>query len=375
MSRIKNIYFVQIIKNNIRKIFISFVLIVIVAVVFWTLVPKQVKPILSIKKVFESETLRLRYQKYIPPAIWLFKQNPLFGSGLWSYRNMVYEAQAQLNKSNPSFFKDYDDPKPRRAHNDYVEILADGGLLAASTLLLFLILVLKHGWNTIHNKDLSEQDRIISAMAFFSVVAMLITAFFFFPFRLNTTMFMTVLMMGLIEGIYNRHYGHISIREMRSSPYGWAFILISILIISGLFWNMGVRPFIAERYFYQYKKTLELRNPKEAERLILMALAYDPHCTPYAFHASQLYLNIFNNPIKAKEYIDRAIIDFNGDLTRWSVYYYRGLINYRIGSLLEARSDFEKCLYYWPHFELAQRKLAEVNDIIKKHDRVIIKLR
>ena len=85
--------------------------------------------------------------------------------------------------------------------------------------------------------------------------------------------------------------------------------------------------------------------------------------------------NIFNNPIKAKEYIDRAIIDFNGDLTRWSVYYYRGLINYRIGSLLEARSDFEKCLYYWPHFELAQRKLAEVNDIIKKHDRVIIKLR
>ena len=198
---------------------------------------------------------------------------------------------------------------------------------------------------------------------------------YFFPFRLNVTMFMTVLMMGLIEGIYNRHCGHILIREGRSSPYGWAFIIISILFISGLIWNMGLKPFIAERYFYQYKKALEQRNPRKAERLILKALAYDPHCTPYAYHASQLYFNILKNPLKAKEFIDRSIVDFNGDLTLWSVYFYKGLINYRIGSLLEARFDFEKCLYYWPHFELAKKKLAEVNDIIEKHDRVMIKLR
>ena len=186
---------------------------------------------------------------------------------------------------------------------------------------------------------------------------------------------MMVLVMGLIEGIYNRHYGYISAGEIRSSRYGWAFMLIVIFLLSGLIWSMGLKPFMAERYFYRYKKNLELRNPKKAERFILKALNYDPHGTTYTFHASQLYLSILNNPLKAKEYIDRSIIDFNGDLTLWTVYFYKGLINFKIGSLLEARKAFEQSLYYWPYFEPAQQRLAEVNDIINKHDRVMIKLR
>ena len=289
---LKQIPIIDRFRRNIYKITLVFLLLCAGLTSLWFVSPKSAKEILWIKKATNPETLRLRLTKYAPPAVWLIKQNPLFGTGLWSYRNLVYEAQAQINKTDSSFFENYDLPKPRRVHNDYLEVLVDGGFLAASALLLFLLIVLKHGWNTIRNKDLPEQDRLISAMAFFSVVAMLITAFFFFPFRLNVTMFMTVLMMGLIEAIYNRHYGHILNREMSFNQYGSAFILISIFFIGGLIWNMGLKPFLAERYFYQYKKTLEQKNPRKAERLILKALAYDPHCTPYAFHLSQLYFNI-----------------------------------------------------------------------------------
>jgi len=375
MVNLNKISIIDFYRKNIYKIALVFIILSTSLTLLWFVSPKSVKKLVSIKLATDPETLRLRLTKYAPPAVWLIKQNPVFGTGLWSYRNLVYEAQAQLNKTDSSFFENYNLPKPRRVHNDYLEILVDGGLLAAFALLFFLLIVLKHGWKTIHNKDLPELDRFISAMAFSSIMAMLFTAFFFFPFRLNVTMFMTVLMMGLIEGIYNRHYGHISAREVRSSQYGWPFILIILFFISGLIWNMGLKPFIAERSYYRYKKTLTQRNYREAERFILKALRYDPHCTPYAFHSSQLYLNILKDPLKAKEYIDQSIIDFNGDLTLWSVYFYKGLINFRIGSLLEARSAFEQSLYYWPYFEPAKQKLAEINDIIEKHDRVMIKLR
>lgn len=372
---IKKISIIEFCRRNRYKIGLVLILLFTSLALLWFASPKSAKELVWIKKATDHETLRLRFTKYAPPAVWLFKQNPLFGTGLWSYRSLVYEAQAQLNKTDASFFKNYNLPKPRRVHNDYLEILVDGGLLAAFALLMLLLIVLNHGWKTIHNKDLPEQERLISAMAFCSIVAMLFTAFFFFPFRLNITMFMVVLVMGLIEGIYNRHYGHISAGEIRSSRYGWAFILIILFFLGGLIWSMGLKPFVAERFYYRYKKNLELRNHREAERLIVKALRYDPHCTPYALHASQLYLNVLNNPLKAKEYIDQSIIDFNGDLTLWSVYFYRGLTNFKIGSLLEARSAFEQSLYYWPYFEPAKKKLAEVNDIIEKHDRVVIKLR
>ena len=78
---------------------------------------------------------------------------------------------------------------------------------------------------------------------------------------------------------------------------------------------------------------------------------------------------------KASDYVEKVIINFNGDLTLWSVYYQKGIIKYRVGSILEARKSFKKSLYYYPLFKPAQEKLKEIEEIIKKHDRVVIKLR
>ncbi|MBW1864027.1 MAG: hypothetical protein JRJ02_16980 [Deltaproteobacteria bacterium] len=46
-----------------------------------------------------------------------------------------------------------------------------------------------------------------------------------------------------------------------------------------------------------------------------------------------------------------------------------------MGNLFDARSAFEKSLYYNPTFALAKQKLDEVNKVIKDHDRVLIKFR
>ena len=341
----------------------------------WYAAPKQFHNMMKFQNVTRSDTLRLRVAKYYPASFWLFKQSPLFGTGLWSYRSQVYEAQAEINRRTGDFFKDYPEPKPRRVHTEYLEILNDGGLVAASALLLFLVVVMRHGWFVIRDERIDRRDRILASTAFSALIGVLLASFFFFSFRINSTLFMTVLMMGILEGLYLQHSG--LIRQVTASrhPANKALIPVVVLVLVGLVWYTGIRPFKGERAHYAYKQALGNGQPQEAEKHLLRAIDLDPHNSAYCLYAAQLYINVIRNFVKANEFIERAIIDYNGDITRWAVYYLKGILKFQSGSLFEARAAFEKALYYNPEFDVARQKLEEVNQVIKDHDRVMIKFR
>ena len=109
----------------------------------WALAPQRFHTMMGFSNVTNPTSFILRTQKYFQAAWWLFKESPLFGTGIWSYRNLVYDAQAELQRMEGDFFKDYIEPKPRRVHNEYLETLNDGGLLAGLVLLMFVGVVLK----------------------------------------------------------------------------------------------------------------------------------------------------------------------------------------------------------------------------------------
>jgi hypothetical protein len=323
-----------------------------------------------------TKTTSLKYRtKYFRASWWLFKQSPLFGTGLWSYRNMVYEAQAEINKIDPEYFKDYGGPKPRRVHNDYLEILNDGGLVAAAFLLILFVVVMRHGRRVIRDETVQERERIIAAIAFSSLVGIMVAALFFFPFRINSTLFMTAMMMGIMEGVYLKTYGLVSKTEGQRFPFAYIVIFLIFLILIGIFSFRGYRPFKGELAFFQYRKAMAQRNAKQSEKYILKAISYDPDNSQYCLYAGQLYMDILRDYAKAGDFFERAIINFNGDLTKWSVYYGKGLLKYRMGSLFEARNAFEKSIYYYPLFEPANEKLKEVNKVLKEHKQIMIKLR
>jgi O-antigen ligase len=110
------------------------ILIIALLVCLWTVAPQRFHTMLKIENLTETTSLKYRWTKYYRASWWLFKQSPLFGTGLWSYRNMVYDAQAEINRADPNFFKGYTENKPRRVHNEYLEVLNDGGLVAAAFL-------------------------------------------------------------------------------------------------------------------------------------------------------------------------------------------------------------------------------------------------
>lgn len=375
-------------RSHPKQIVIYGILFTICLICLGYFAPQRFRAIIGYQEVAESETLRLR-MKHLQSSFWLFKQSPLFGTGLWSFRNMVYKAQAEINKKNKDFFKNYplSETKPRRVHNDYLEILNDGGLLAATALLLFLIVVMRHGWAVIRDEGIDSRDRIMTATTFSSIIAILITAFFFFPFRVNSTMFMTVLMMGLMEGIYLRNYGLIS-RSMGWKSEMGVFLIPMILIgLAGLLWYTGVSPFIGEVEHFRYKISRAEGDGKKAEEHILKAIHYDPHNSAYYIYASDLYMprgtdlkagskNIYGlepDPIKALYYNERAIMDFNGDITLWSIYYINGLLKFNMGNLVEAKAAFEESLFYNPIYDPAKNYLEKTEEMIRDYIRGFIK--
>jgi hypothetical protein len=375
IKRVYDFSLIRFINENPLRIASSVVTGLTILLALWYFAPQRLHNQMKFKNVTQSDTLRLRMKKYYRASLWLFEQSPLFGTGLWSYRNMVYKAQAEINKEDPEFFKHYPEPKPRRVHTDYLEILNDGGLIASSALILFLVLVLKHGWMVIKRDDFPFRDRVICAMAFSATISVMLNAFFFFPFRINSTMFMTVFMMGLMEALYLRNYSMLESRIGWISSTRFINIPLVLLVMTGFVWYTGIKPFRGEMEHYKYKKAMMERRFKDAEKYILKAIEYDPHNTAYCLYASQLYMNVLKDFGKARDFIEKAIIDFNGDVTRWSIYFIKGLLKFQMGNLFDAKAAFEKSLYYNPEFSLARQKLNEVNKVIREHDRVLIKFR
>lgn len=350
----------------------------------WFLAPERLHFMMDFRNVTNSLTLQLRMKKYSTASIWLIKQNPLFGTGLWSYRNQVFEAQAKINQaepeylvflSNPDFFKDYPEPKPESVHNEYLEVLNDGGLVAASVIFVFLVILFAHAWRVMNDSKVDLRIRTMTAVTSSSVVAILLAAFFFFPFRINTTLFMTALMMGLTEGFYLRSYGMISVNKSPGSAAKTLMIPLVILLLCGIVWYKGIRPFKAEVEHFKYKQALAQGRAGDAEHYLLKAIEWDPHNTVYNFFASQIYMNALKDYGKASDFIEKATYDYNGDIIRWSLYYIKGLLKFQAGSLYEAQAAFEKALYYNPEFQEASQKLEEVRKVIKEHDKVLIKIR
>jgi len=341
----------------------------------WALAPQRFHTMMGFSNVTNPTSFILRTQKYFQAAWWLFKESPLFGTGLWSYRNLVYDAQAEIERVEGDFFKGYAEPKPRRVHNEYLETLNDGGLLAGLVLLIFVGVVLKHGLAVIRKEDVPLQERIIASAAFYSLVGVLVTALFFFPFRINSTLFMTVLVMGITEGLYLRHSG--LIEKVRPTLPGarYALLAVVLLFLIGWVYYGAYKPVKGELEHLGYKKAMATGLFKEAEKSIVKALEYDPDNTLYCLYAAQLYMGPAKDLAKARDLLERAVHLFNGDATKWSLYYLKGQLAFQTGAMMEAKAALEKSLQYNPLYTEAKEKLDEVNKVIKEHDRVMIKFR
>jgi tetratricopeptide (TPR) repeat protein len=152
-------------------------------------------------------------------------------------------------------------------------------------------------------------------------------------------------------------------------------ITVVILFLIGWLYYAGYKPLKGEREHLGYKKAMAMGMFKEAEKHIVKALEYDPDSTLYCLYVAQLYMGPAKDLAKARDQLERALHLFNGDATKWSLYYLKGQLAFQTGAIMESKAALEKSLYYNPLFAEAKEKLDEVNKVIQEHDKVLIKFK
>jgi tetratricopeptide (TPR) repeat protein len=204
---------------------------------------------------------------------------------------------------------------------------------------------------------------------------MMVASLFFFPSRLTSTLFMAVLMLGLMEAVYLRRYALLGEFSMQRTSLCYLEILLIYCILIGVLLFGGYRPFKGELAYLRYMQASAHRDARRAEHHIREAISYDPYNSRYTLHAAKLYMDAIRDLPKANDFFEETVNHFNGDLTLWSVYYGKAAIKLRMGSLLEAREALKKALYYNPNFQPAREKLEEVEKVIQERGSVVIKFR
>lgn len=88
-------------------------------------------------------------------ATWeMFKDHPVAGVGMGGY----WVAIAQYHDASGEY-------TPQQAHNDYLELLASGGLVSSALFLCFLLFLLKRARATLHSEDAFRRAATLGALA------------------------------------------------------------------------------------------------------------------------------------------------------------------------------------------------------------------
>jgi len=115
-------------------------------------------------------------------------------------------------------------------------------------------------------------------------------------------------------------------------------ILIKILLISQisfLFWRFAVLPYTEDR------------SPANSRREFYLA----------AHNLSKGQL------VEAQKHLNYVLVNYNGDLTLWSVYLLQAAVAYRRGDIPTARATAESALRLNPEFQPAKNLLRKVQEI------------
>jgi len=117
----------------------------------------------------------------------IFLANPIIGAGLDAFG----VAYPKYDTWNGQF-------RVEQAHNDYLQILADAGILGFVCVLAFVLLLLRKGVSAVTRG--SDVSRSIAAGALAGCFGVLIHSFFDFPLRTPANAFVFLLLVALVAG-------------------------------------------------------------------------------------------------------------------------------------------------------------------------------
>jgi len=365
------------IKEN-KKIFIFILLIIILAGFLFTIPNPLSKPGSYISKIKARTSITALGNEFTSGrrmAIWKFtammiKDHPILGSGVgtFKYNTLDYQAEFFSHGNNRSL---YPYGLAFNAHNEYLEVWADLGMIGLGIFIWIVIGYFYYGLRFLKKtKDNYKQGTVIGIMG--AVAAVLVDGIFGFPLHLPATAILFWLFLGLTVAIIERgkvnfleekdsqkdlnrdkiekrqkngKLGNKRIEGIDNNPkniYQYKIILSIIMICLAIFLSLTLtRPFMARVNWYYGNREIGRGNWDEALKIFQKALKWDPYSGRMSFNIGKI-LREKGEFQEAQIYLERA--EKTGGIP--SLPLELGLVYYNQGMLEKAAEKFEKAVPY-----------------------------
>ena len=368
-----------ILSSELRKIFISkFLKIFILFLIFCACtfgVIKNLKQggnslpgarILEVKQALSSQTFSLRSKNLIQPlhqrlmmwhcALENFKSSPILGKGLNSFQFNFPYCQGKLIVQNPAL--DKMKMQANATHNEYLEILSDGGFLSLiAYLILWVLFFMMFNKKT---KTLNNEEKYFYLALLLGLVSVLIDNLFNITLRTLLVSFAFWFIFSLINNL-NAKNKKINLNKAIGKVI---FILICFTVY--LLISFQTKNFIAQIYELKGYKNLAKENYQntvdDMEKAIkLSSLRPEPY---YVLIKVQTQLN---NLVKSQK-INEKVLNFYP--AYYEFYFYLASLQYiqqnMAGALINLRKNLLLLPTYSPAAELFANILLNQNYVSKE---------
>jgi O-antigen ligase len=255
----------------------------------------------ALTRFWQSHSGRTRQFDYW--VAWeMFKDSPWVGIGLGHYKLRFLEYKAAFLATPRGEAYDFSIPPAAQAHSDYLQMLAELGLLGGMALLGFLATLAMTFWRRIR-RNMEGERRLELLLLACGVLPLLIHALVSFPAHLPASSLVLVSLLGLIA---SRAYGDGAVWTLvlprKAIPWVVIGLCSTAVVVSGL----AVSDLYANVLMHEGIGQLQRGNHRLGEDLLQRSLRYDfaPRQTYYFLASAQLRQN---RPEDAWENLERCL--------------------------------------------------------------------
>jgi O-antigen ligase/Tfp pilus assembly protein PilF len=274
----------------------------------------------------------------------MFKDHPLFGVGLGNYKLNFVPYKAQFLATPRGAKYTFYIPRAAQAHNDYVQVVAEMGILGSITLVCLLVFLPLFFWVRLR-RNKNEADRLDLIFLAAGVVVFLVHALFSFPAHLPTSSLVLVLSLGIASAPV---YGGEATRSIGLRGWylkGTATAVVLLALIASF---VAARDYQANILLGKGIRQLQMGQYNLAETTLNKSIRLDfcPRQTYYHLATTQINQGQYD---KALESLERCRDRFVDE----SVYLMRANVAVNLGKAEIAQQDIDLLLSSIPSSTIA----------------------
>ena len=279
-------------------------------------------------------------------AYHMFREQPLVGTGLGDYKREFLPYKAKFLETERG--RRYAErvgyiQRAAQAHNEYVQILAEMGLVGLLAAAAFLAVLIHSVWRALQKNAASPEKALGTAGLAAGIVAFLSDSLFSFPLHLPANALVFVFLLG---ALFSRALSPCG-REAALGRQGARVLAVIIGLIALTVGVLAYRDWLADTYLDQGMRLAKLGKNEEAKRLLEKSVKLD--LAP----AEALY---WLGTLAVREGdLEQARDDFERMLPRFTTesgYYQLALVYFQLGEYEKSHKYVDRLLSMDPSPDL-----------------------